>query len=104
MRVDTLQAIAEPHRREILALVWDDEMAAGDIASRFDLTFGAVSQHLGVLRETGLVSVRRDGNRRWYKAEKQQLGPLRQVLEAMWADSLERLAHAVERDTAEDSK
>ncbi len=90
--------IAEPRRREILALVWDQEMAAGEIAARFDVTFGAVSQHLGVLRDAGLVNVRRDGNRRWYSADKEQLGPLRPVLEAMWAETLDRLTETIERD------
>ena len=54
--MDTIQVIAEPRRREILSLIWDDELAAGDIADRFDVTFGAVSQHLRVLREAGLVT------------------------------------------------
>lgn len=102
--MDTLQVIAEPRRRAILALVWDDEMAAGEIAARFDLTFGAVSQHLGVLREAGLVNVRAEGNRRWYRADKDQLGPLRQVLETMWNDTLDRLTETIERDVAEDER
>ena len=102
--MDNLQVIAEPRRRAILALVWNQEMAAGDIAARFDLTFGAVSQHLGVLRAAGLVSVRADGNRRWYRADKEQLGPLRQVLETMWNDGLDRLTEAIERDFAEDDE
>lgn len=95
MAMDLLQVIAEPRRREILSLVWDEEMAAGDIASRFDVTFGAISQHLAVLRDAGLVIARRDGNRRIYRARKEELGPLRAVLEAMWQDTLDDLASAV---------
>jgi len=62
------------------------------------VTFGAVSQHLGVLRDAGFVQTRRDGNRRLYRADRQRLGPLAQALEAMWTDTLDRLAHAVESD------
>ncbi len=88
--------VAEPRRRQILELIWDSEMAAGEIASCFDLTFGAVSQHLRVLREAGLVTVRNQGNQRFYRAEGQRLGPLRTLLEAMWTSTLDRLAGAVE--------
>jgi DNA-binding transcriptional ArsR family regulator len=98
--MDALQVIAEPRRREILALVWDGEMAAGDIAARFDVTFGAVSQHLSILRESGFVTVRREGNRRLYQADKDRLGPLREILEAMWVGTLDRLAVAIEKDFA----
>lgn len=90
--------ISEPRRREILRLVWDRELSAGEIAGKFDVTFGAVSQHLGVLRDAGFVSARRDGNRRLYRADHARLGPLAQLLEAMWTDTLDQLADAVERD------
>ena len=96
--MDGLQIIGEPRRREILRLVWDRELASGEIAERFDLTFGAVSQHLGVLRGAGFVRVRRDGNRRLYQADRERLGALATVLEAMWASTLDRLAEAVESD------
>lgn len=90
--------IAEPRRREILSMVWESELAAGEIAARSDVSFGAVSQHLSVLREAGLVAVRKDGNRRYYQARKDRLGPLRPVLEAMWADTLDQLTETIERD------
>jgi len=93
--MDGLQVIAEPRRRQILGLVWNDEMAAGDIAERFEVTFGAVSQHLAVLRESGYVEVRKEGNRRLYRANKDALGPLRQVLEAMWTQALDDLADSI---------
>lgn len=96
--MDALQVIAEPRRRRILGLVWDDELAAGEIASAFDVTFGAVSQHLAVLRDSGFVSVRADGNRRLYRANKDALGPLRTVLEKMWTDTLDDLAITIEED------
>ena len=96
--MDALQVIGEPRRREILRLVWDRERTAGDIAAQFDVTFGAVSQHLGVLRDAGFVNVRRAGNQRFYRTDRQGLGPLAQALEAMWSSSLDRLAAAVEAD------
>jgi DNA-binding transcriptional ArsR family regulator len=96
--MDTLQVIAEPRRRQILALVWNDEMAAGEIAARSDVTFGAVSQHLAVLRGAGLVTVRRDGNRRLYLADKDRLGPLREVLEVMWSEALNDLSESIAAD------
>lgn len=99
--MDDLQVIAEPRRREILALVWDREMAAGDIASRVDVSFGAVSQHLGVLREAGFVRLRKEGNRRYYRADADRLGPYRQILETMWEQGLDRLARAAEEEAGE---
>lgn len=96
--MDALQVVSEPRRREILRLVWSDELSAGEIAGRFDVTFGAVSQHLGILRDAGFVQLRREGNRRLYRADRERLGPLAQALEAMWTDTLDRLADAVELD------
>jgi DNA-binding transcriptional ArsR family regulator len=96
--MDTLQVIAEPSRRRILGLVWDRELAAGEIARHFDVTFGAVSQHLGVLRTAGLVSVRKDGNRRLYRANPDALAPYKDVLEPMWAGTLRTLAAAIEAE------
>jgi DNA-binding transcriptional ArsR family regulator len=96
--MDALQVVAEPRRREILRLVWTKELAAGEIAARFDVSFAAVSQHLGVLRDAGFVSVRRDGRARFYRADRKALGPLRTTLEKMWGASLDRLVTLVERE------
>lgn len=93
---DALALVAEPRRREILRLVWDRERSAGEIAEQLPVTFGAVSQHLGILREAGLVRVRRDGRRRLYRAEREALGELAPALEAMWAGRADRLARAAE--------
>ena len=90
--MDTLQVIAEPRRRQILKLIWEEELAASEIAAQFDVTFGAVSQHLGVLRQTGLVKMRKDGNRRLYVADRDVLAPYRTLLEAMWEETLADLA------------
>lgn len=98
--MDAVQAVAEPRRREILRLVWDTELSAGEIADRFDVTFGAVSQHLKVLRDTGLVTLRQDGKKRFYRADREGMGPLADYLRAMWAtklDTLAELAEAAER-------
>ncbi len=94
--VDTLQLIAEPHRQEILRLVWDDELPVGALVQRLDLSYGGVSQHLALLRDAGLVSVRRDGKRRLYRADHDQLGPLAGFLESFWAARIDRLAELAE--------
>lgn len=99
--MDPLHVIAAPRRRRILQLVWDTERSAGDIADQFDVTFGAVSQHLAILRNAGYVQVRKDGNKRLYMADKDKLGPLRSVLESMWTETLDQLADTIERDIAE---
>jgi DNA-binding transcriptional ArsR family regulator len=100
MSAAALRAVSEPRRQQILRLVWDRERPAGDIAASFDVTFGAVSQHLRVLHDAGLVSVRRDGRRRLYRARREHLGPLADVLEGLWRDrlkDLKALAEAEER-------
>jgi len=95
--MDALQVVAEPRRREILRLVWDHELSAGDIAKRFDVGFGAVSQHLKVLRDAGFVRVRRDGKHRYYQADYGGLGTLKEMLESMWAERIDRLADLAEQ-------
>jgi len=100
---NALQALAEPRRTEIIRLLWDEERAAGDIARQFDVTFGAVSQHLKVLRDAGLVDVTRAGKQRFYRVRKESLGPLADYLEGMWRASLlelKRLAEAEENADA----
>jgi DNA-binding transcriptional ArsR family regulator len=93
-----VRAIAEPRRREILSLVRDDEMSAGEIASRFDVTRPAISQHLTVLRDAGLLNERRDGTRRLYRARPEGMADLREFLDHFWSDRLERLKLAAELD------
>lgn len=95
--MDPLQAIAEPRRREILRLIWSRELSAGEIAARFDVTRPAISQHLRVLREAGLVSERRNGTRRLYRAIPETLGELRAYLEAYWDETLRSLKRAAEQ-------
>jgi DNA-binding transcriptional ArsR family regulator len=95
-----LRALADPRRRAILALVRDRELAAGDIAGHFDVTRPAISQHLAVLREAGLVSERRDGTRRFYRARPTGATELRAWLEELWDDGLTRLRRAAEQEEA----
>jgi DNA-binding transcriptional ArsR family regulator len=96
------KALAEPRRREILRLVWTEELPAAQIAARFDdVTRSAVSQHLGVLREAGLIIERRDSTKRLYRANHAEMDRLRQFLDEYWTDSLWRLrdlAESVERE------
>ena len=95
-----LKAIAAPHRRQILSLVRDDELSAGEIAGHFDVTRPAVSQHLTVLKEAGLVDERRNGTRRLYRARPEGLLPIREFLEEFWDERLgvlKREAEAEER-------
>jgi DNA-binding transcriptional ArsR family regulator len=97
----TLRALATPRRREILRLIWRDERTAGDIHRALgDVTFGAVSQHLKVLADSGLVRRRRDGRHRIYEARQDSLGPFRAWLESSWDDALYRLKLRAELEDA----
>lgn len=93
---EAIRAIAEPNRRRILQLVTAKELSAGEIASRFEITRPAISQHLGVLREAGLVSERREGTRRLYSLRPEGFADLKSFLEAFWDEGLERLKEAAE--------
>ena len=93
-----LKAIAEPRRREILRLVKDKELSAGEIASHFDISWPAVSQHLGVLKEAGLVDERRNGVRRLYRVRPEGLTAVQAFLEEFWSDRLAALKREAERD------
>ena len=82
----------------ILGLVAHEELAAGEIATHFDITRTAVSQHLTVLKEAGLLAERRDGTRRLYRARPEVLDELRLLLESMWASSLDVARQVVEAE------
>jgi DNA-binding transcriptional ArsR family regulator len=87
-----LAAIASPRRREILRLVWREELSAGDIARAMpDVTFGAVSLQLRALADAGLVELRADKQQRFYRARREALGPVGVMLERMWDDALWKL-------------
>ena len=93
-----LKAIAEPHRRQILRLVRDEELSAGEIASHFDISWPAISQHLGVLKEAGLVDERRNGTQRLYRARPQGLADVKAFVEHFWDPRLEALKREAERE------
>ena len=96
-----LRAIAAPRRRQILALVRDGELSAGEIAGHFDVTRPAVSQHLTVLKEAGLVSERRNGTQRLYRARPEGLAQLKAFLEEFWGERLDELKLEAEREEKE---
>lgn len=92
-----LHAIASPRRREILRLIWDREVSAGDISRAMpDVTFGAVSLQLRALLDAGLVEARADRQQRFYRARRDAFGPVGRMLESMWDDALGRLKLAAE--------
>lgn len=93
---DALRAIANPRRRAMLELVWDGERTAGEIARQSGLSAPAASQHLRVLRDAGLVTVRVDANRRLYRAEPARVAEVRAALEAFWGERLARLRDDLE--------
>jgi DNA-binding transcriptional ArsR family regulator len=93
-----LKAIAASHRRTILRLVADEELSAGEIAAHFALTRPAVSQHLSVLKEAGLVNERRNGTRRLYRARPEGLVELRAFLDEFWGERLGALKREAERE------
>jgi len=95
---EALHALAEPRRRAILRLVARSELAAGEIAGYFEVTRTAVSQHLTVLKNAGLLTERKVATRRLYRARPEGLAGLRQFLDQMWASSLEVARDLVEAD------
>ena len=98
-----LRAIAEPRRREILQLLGDRELTAGEIAGHFTISRPAVSQHLATLRAAELVRERRQGTRRFYRARTEALAELREYLDTFWGTGLERLRTVVESDQVDRS-
>ncbi len=93
---EALRALADGTRRRILSLVSDAERTAGEISAHFDISRPAVSQHLKVLLESGLVLVRAEGTRRHYRLNWQSMQAVRAGLEAFWDERLARLKSAAE--------
>jgi DNA-binding transcriptional ArsR family regulator len=101
--VDTdavMRALAEPQRRRIVQLVRDRERPAGEIAEQFDITPQAVSQHLRVLKDAGVLRERRDGTRRLYALRPEAVESLRAFVEDLWPASLTGLKAQVEGATS----
>lgn len=95
---DVFRAIAEPHRREILGLIRNQELSAGEIASHFEVSRSAISQHLKILVEAELVTVRRHGTSRFFRADPEGLRELRHFVEGFWSSSLLDLKREAEED------
>src|SRR5258707_2067964 len=95
---ETVRALEEPRRGAVVRLVARDELAAGEIAAAFEVTRTAISQHLTVLKNAGLLAERRDGTRRLYRARPEGLAGLRQFLDEMWASSLDTARRLVESE------
>ena len=95
---NTFHALTEPRRRRILELVKNRELSAGKIAARFDVTQPAISQHLKILVDAGLLNVRRDGTRKLYRLRPEGLNQVRAYLESFWEESLTQLKSAAEAE------
>jgi DNA-binding transcriptional ArsR family regulator len=93
---NALKAIAAPRRQEILRLVWNQERAAGDIALHFEVSRPAISKHLRILREAGLLDERRKGAQRLYSARAEPLLELRRFLDSFWDEGLQAIKQAAE--------
>jgi DNA-binding transcriptional ArsR family regulator len=96
--VSVFQALADGRRREILGLLRDRELSVGEVAARFEVTQPAISQHLKVLRRSGLVTERREGTRHLFQARPEGLGELHDFLAGFLDDRLDRLRRAAEAE------
>lgn len=92
------RALAEPNRRAILRLVRDEELTVNEIASQFQISRPAISQHLRILQEADLVDIRPQGTRRYYRARPEGLGELRSFLDEFWESRLTDLKREVEQE------
>jgi DNA-binding transcriptional ArsR family regulator len=101
---DALLALSSPVRREILRMVWSDEMAAGEIARSFDMSWPATSQNLRVLKDAGLIKERRSGTSRLYRADRTALRPLESYLRKTWSRKIDRLRLLAEAEERRKSK
>jgi DNA-binding transcriptional ArsR family regulator len=93
----SLAALSDPTRRALLERIVAAPRSVGEIARGLPVSRPAVSQHLKVLREAGLVAETRAGTRRIYSADPKALGELRDYVDAMWRDALKRLQAAAEQ-------
>ena len=96
--LDVFSALSDPTRREVFEIVARNPSAVSSIAARLPVSRPAVSQHLKILSDAGLVTVRAEGTRRIYAARPEKLDELRRWLDAMWDDALEAFAKAAEKE------
>jgi DNA-binding transcriptional ArsR family regulator len=93
-----LQALGDPTRRSVLEQLRDGPRAVGEIAAELPVSRPAVSQHLRVLKEAGLVRERQDGTRRLYRVDPDGLTALREYLEGFWEEALASFKEAAEAE------
>ena len=86
-----LEVAAEPTRRRLLQLLASGERTVTQLASQFSVTRSAISQHLSVLTEVGLVTARKQGRERYYRLDERGVLRLRALFESFWTDELDRL-------------
>ncbi|CAM3556261.1 ArsR family transcriptional regulator [Brevibacillus invocatus] len=106
-KVDVFQAIADPTRRSLLRLLVDQEMAVTSISGHFPMSRTAVSKHLRILAEAGLVHERKVGRETRYRLQPEPLQELKQWLsfyERFWDNKLSALAHYVENPVSDKSQ
>lgn len=90
--LDALEIAAEPNRRRLLHLLAGHEQAVGELAAHFTVSRSAVSQHLLLLEQAGLVSARKEGRNRYYRLDPGGMGRLRELVEQFWTSELDLLA------------
>jgi DNA-binding transcriptional ArsR family regulator len=100
---DALQALGDPTRRSVLEQLREGPRAVGEIAAQLPVSRPAVSQHLRVLKEAGLVTERQDGTRRLYRVDPNGLAGLRAYLEGFWEEALASFKVAAETEESEDT-
>jgi DNA-binding transcriptional ArsR family regulator len=89
--LDMLEVAAEPSRRRLLQLLASGERTVTQLASHFPVTRSAISQHLAILAEVGLVTARKQGRERYYRLDEGGMVRLRALFESFWSDELDRL-------------
>jgi DNA-binding transcriptional ArsR family regulator len=100
---DAITALADPTRRSIFERLRGGPTPVGELARGLPVSRPAVSQHLRVLREAGLVRERRDGTRNYYSVDEEGLSAVRRYFEEFWQDALDAFAAAAEREKKEES-
>src|SRR5216684_550741 len=90
--LDLVAAVAEPNRRRLLQLLGPGEQTVTSLASNFTVSRSAISQHLGILAEAGLVVSRREGRFQYYRLRPEGIAALRAELDALWTRELNQLA------------
>src|SRR5437867_8926267 len=94
-----IDAISNPYRRQILRLLWEGkELSSGEIARHFPVTWQSISRNLKVLRTAGLVAESRRGTQRYYRADREALRPLEDLLHRMWEQKLDKIVALAEED------